>query len=263
MSDAVLEVDGLVAGYGGAPIITGICLTVKAGEISVVVGPNGAGKSTAIKAIAGVVHPSGGTVRLHGEQVAGLRSDVLTRRGLGYVPQVRNIFPSLTVRENLEMGGYGRKKGVREKIEDLLELFPDLRPAQRRAARTLSGGQRSMLATARGLMTDPRALLLDEPTAGLSPRYEAAVWQHIDAVRATGVGLLVVEQNTRRALRYANWGYVLVEGENKLDGPGRELLESEEVTELYIGGRSRGGRKRARNGTSPAARNGDEEEPAL
>lgn len=262
MSDVVLEVEGLTAGYGGAPIITGIGLTVRAGEISVVVGPNGAGKSTAIKSIAGVVHPSAGTVRLRGEQVAGLRADVLTRRGLGYVPQVRNIFPSLTVRENLEMGGYGRRKGIREKIDELMELFPDLRPAQRRAARTLSGGQRSMLATARGLMTDPVALLLDEPTAGLSPRYEAAVWRHIDAVRATGVGLLVVEQNTRRALRYANWGYVLVEGENKLDGPGRELLESEEVTELYIGGRTRGDRA-ARNGSSPAARDGDKEEPAL
>ncbi len=146
-----------------------------------------------------------------------------------------NTFPDLTVRENLEMGGYIRRHGVHERIEELCELFPDLRKSLRRKAGALSGGQRSMLAMARGLMLDPEVMLLDEPSAGLSPLLQKALWEQIEAVAATGVGICVVEQNTRRSLRHADWGYVLVLGKNRLDGPAHELLHDQEVIDLYVG----------------------------
>jgi ABC-type branched-subunit amino acid transport system ATPase component len=189
-----------------------------------------------MKAIAGVVRPSGGEITVCGQVTTGLTADKLVRRGMAYVPQVANVFPSLTVVENLEMGAYNRKSGVRQRIEELYELFPDLRPAARRPARTLSGGQRNMLAMARGLMSDPKVLLVDEPTAGMAPKFEAAVWQHIVQIRQTGVAVVVVEQNTRRTLTHADWAYVLVLGRNRLSGSPAQLLNNEEVVALYIGG---------------------------
>jgi branched-chain amino acid transport system ATP-binding protein len=167
--------------------------------------------------------------------MSGLPPEQMVRRGISYVPQVANVFPSLSVRENLEMGGYVRKSGVRERIEQMFDIFPDLRLASKRPARTLSGGQRNMLAMARGLMVDPRVMLLDEPTAGLSPRFESTVWQHILKVRDTGVAMVVVEQNTRRTLTHADHAYLLTLGQNRLDGSGRDLLEDEEVVALYVG----------------------------
>lgn len=237
MSDEpYLVINDLTAGYGGPPIIEGISLEARPGAITAIVGPNGAGKSTLMKAIAGVVRPSGGEIKVCGQVTTGLTADKLVRRGMAYVPQVANVFPSLTVVENLEMGAYNRKSGVRERIEELYELFPDLRPAARRPARTLSGGQRNMLAMARGLMSDPKVLLVDEPTAGMAPKFEAAVWQHIVQIRQTGVAVVVVEQNTRRTLTHADWAYVLVLGKNRLSGSPAQLLNNEEVVALYIGG---------------------------
>lgn len=237
MSDEpYLVINDLTAGYGGPPIIEGITLEARPGAITAIVGPNGAGKSTLMKAIAGVVRPSGGEIKVCGEVTTGLTADKLVRHGMAYVPQVANVFPSLTVVENLEMGGYTRKSGVRERIEELYELFPDLRPAAKRPAKTLSGGQRNMLAMARGLMSDPKVLLVDEPTAGMAPKFEAAVWQHIVQIRQTGVAVVVVEQNTRRTLTHADWAYVLVLGRNRLSGSPAQLLNDEEVVALYIGG---------------------------
>jgi branched-chain amino acid transport system ATP-binding protein len=195
-----LEVQGITAGYGAAPVIEDVSLTVASGHITAIVGPNGAGKSTLLKSLAGLVKVTSGSVKVGGKDISGTPTEKLARLGISYVPQVANTFPGMTVRENLEIGGYPRKHGVRERIEEMCELFPDLRPALGRKAGTLSGGQRSMLAMARGLMIDP-----------------------------------VVEQNTRRTLKYADWGYVLVLGRNRLDGPAKDLLDNDEVVNLYVG----------------------------
>jgi len=231
-----LTVKDLTAGYGGPPIIEGISIEARPGAITAIVGPNGAGKSTLMKAIAGVIRPSAGEIKVCGNATTGLTANKLVSRGMAYVPQVANVFPSLSVVENLEMGGYTRKSGVKARIEELYVLFPDLRAAARRPAGTLSGGQRNMLAMARGLMSDPKVLLVDEPTAGMAPKFESAVWEHIVQVRETGVAVLVVEQNTRRTLTYADWAYVLVLGKNRLSGSPAQLLNDEEVVALYIGG---------------------------
>jgi branched-chain amino acid transport system ATP-binding protein len=237
LSDLALGIQGLSAGYGGPPIIQDIVVRAKAGEITALVGPNGAGKSTLLKAIAGVIRPSAGTVTLGDVDVSGRAPEQLVRAGLSYVPQVANVFPNMTVRENLEMGGYVRRRhGLKARIVEMFALFPDLRTAARRPARTLSGGQRNMLAMARGLMTEPSVMLLDEPTAGLSPIYVTAVWDHVVAVRELGVAVVVVEQNTRRTLQYADWAFVLTLGRNALEGTGKELLANPEVANLYIGG---------------------------
>jgi ABC-type branched-subunit amino acid transport system ATPase component len=232
---AVLEAHSITAGYGGAPVIEDVSVRVPAGRITAIVGPNGAGKSTLLKVLAGVLRPSSGHMTLGGSVVKNLPPEKLVRLGLAYVPQVSNIFPELTVKENLEMGGYCRTSGLGQRIDELCALFPDLAISLRRRAGALSGGQRSMLAMARGLMLDPSVMLLDEPSAGLSPVFQAMLWQQIRTVAATGVGICVVEQNTRRTLRHADWGYVLVLGKNRLDGPAEQLRNDEEVVNLYIG----------------------------
>jgi branched-chain amino acid transport system ATP-binding protein len=230
-----LAVENLTAGYGGPPVVTDVSLTAKRGAITAIVGPNGAGKSTLLKAIAGLIRCTSGTVRVLGNDVTGQPAERFVSRGLAYVPQVANVFPELTVRENLDMGGYSRKGGVNERIEQLFQLFPDLRTSAQRKASILSGGQRTMLALARGLMVDPAVLILDEPSAGLAPRFQALIWERIEAIKATGVAVLVIEQNTRETLRHAEWAYVLVLGQNRLEGPGRQLLEDKEVVDLYVG----------------------------
>jgi ABC-type branched-subunit amino acid transport system ATPase component len=226
---------GITAGYGGPPVISDVTVKAAAGRITAIVGPNGAGKSTLLKAAVGLLQGTRGKVLLGSQDLTGLAPESIVRKGLAYVPQVSNIFPSLTVRENLRMGGYTRSKGVRERIDELCEMFPDLKVALRRDAWTLSGGQRNMLAIARGLMTDPVVMLLDEPTAGLAVRFEAKVWEHIVAVRASGVTVVVVEQNTRLALSNADWGYVMVLGKNRMEGVAHDLLNDEEVVALYVG----------------------------
>jgi branched-chain amino acid transport system ATP-binding protein len=231
----VLQVDALTVGYGGPPIVESVSMAAAQGRITAVVGPNGAGKSTLLKGIAGVLRPASGKVLLQGREVTRLSPEALVRKGMAYVPQVANVFPGLTVRENLEMGGYSRASGVRDRIERLYSLFPDLRTAAGRPARTLSGGQRNMLAMARGLMVDPAVLLLDEPSAGLSPIFQQTVWEQILRVRDTGVAIVIVEQNTRQTLTHADWAYVLTLGKNRLEGSGHDLLHDEEVVNLYIG----------------------------
>jgi ABC-type branched-subunit amino acid transport system ATPase component len=233
--EIVLRAEGVTAGYGGPPIIEDVSLTVYAKKITAIVGPNGAGKSTLLKALSGVLKVSGGEVYVRGEKTTNMPPEKLVKRGLGYVPQVSNVFPDLTVRENLEMGAYTRRRGVGERIDQLCELFPDLGASLRRRAGMLSGGQRSMLAMARALMLEPAVMLLDEPSAGLSPLLQAALWEQIEKIAATGVGICVVEQNTRRTLRHAHWGYILVLGHNRLDGPAQDLLHDETVVELYVG----------------------------
>jgi branched-chain amino acid transport system ATP-binding protein len=233
--EAVLEVHALTAGYGGPPVIDGVSMAARRGAITAVVGPNGAGKSTLLKAIAGLIRPTAGSVRVMGKDVTGLPAEKLVSKGLAYVPQVSNVFPELTIRENLDMGGYSRKGGVHERIEQLFKLFPDLAASSNRKAHTLSGGQRTMLALARGLMVDPAVLILDEPSAGLAPKFQGLIWERIEEIRATKVGVLVIEQNTRETLRHAQWAYVLVLGQNRLEGPGRDLLEDDEVINLYVG----------------------------
>ena len=233
--EVVLSTEGLTAGYGGPPIIEDISLTVRAGQITAIVGPNGAGKSTLLKALSGVLRVSRGEVYVQGQKTTNTPPEKLVKRGLGYVPQVSNIFPDLTVRENMEMGAYTRRRGAHARIDELCQLFPDLGTSLRRMAGMLSGGQRSMLAMARALMLKPVVMLLDEPSAGLSPLLQGALWEQVERISATGVGICVVEQNTRRTLRHAQWGYILVLGRNRLDGPAEELLHDESVVELYIG----------------------------
>jgi ABC-type branched-subunit amino acid transport system ATPase component len=241
VSETVVEVRGLRAGYvPEVDIVAELDLVVRRGEIVTVVGPNGAGKSTLVKAIAGLVPVREGSVRLRGEEIAGERPHRIIRRGLGYVPQLDNVFPSLTVEENLAMaGGALPKRELRERRERLEELFPPLVAARRRPAGLLSGGQRQMVAMARALVPEPSVLLLDEPSAGLAPAYVELVFEKVREIRDAGVTVLMVEQNARRALAMSDRGYVLELGRNRCEGPGRELLNNETVIELYLG---RGGR---------------------
>jgi branched-chain amino acid transport system ATP-binding protein len=233
---AHLSAEDVVVGYGGAPIVRGASLTVTPGALVCVVGPNGAGKSTLLKALAGELRLEQGTIRFLGEDVSRLPTEQRVGRGLGYVPQVANVFATLTVHENLLVGGYGRRAVVKSRVEAVCELFPDLRPALGRPAGTLSGGQRSMLALSRALMPEPKLLLLDEPTAGLAPLIEEQVWKHILTVREHGISVLVVEQNTRRALSHSGWGYVMVNGEVAAEGAGPDLLGRRELVDMYLGG---------------------------
>ena len=232
---SVLSVQGLTAGYGGAPVIDGVSVKAARGAITAIVGPNGAGKSTLLKAIAGLIRPSAGSVSVKGVDVTGQPAERMVSKGLAYVPQVANVFPDLTVRENLEMGAYSRKSGVKERIEQLFQLFPDLKASSHLRASSLSGGQRTMLALARGLMVDPVVLILDEPSAGLAPRFQGLIWDRIEEIKASGVAVLVIEQNTRETLRHAQWAYVLVLGKNRLEGTGADLLDDDEVVNLYVG----------------------------
>jgi ABC-type branched-subunit amino acid transport system ATPase component len=230
----VLAAQGIFAGYGGEDIVKNASIEAMDGKITVLLGPNGAGKSTLLKAIIGLIPRSAGRLELRGVDASGWSTERLVDEGVSYVPQLQNVFPSLTVIENLEVGAYRMRAGVGARVTEMLDLFPDLRKATRRPAKTLSGGERSLLALARGLMTRPHLLLVDEPTAGLSPKNELAVWDHLDLVRQTGVAVLVVEQNVKRALQYADVGYVLVLGTTVLHGPPSDLL-GDRLTALYIG----------------------------
>ncbi len=236
MSQSVLSVHNLEAGYvRSVPIIRGINLNIEQGEIVTVLGPNGAGKSTLIKAIAGLVSVFGGDVQLEQTDITGLAPHTMVNRGLAYVPQTSNIFRRLTVQENLEMGGYTRKSGLKERMEHIYELFPDLARLRRYPAGKLSGGQRQMVAVGRALMVDPKLLMLDEPSAGLSPKLVGAVFTQVRRVRETGVTVLIVEQNARAALLISDRGYVLAEGKEQISDRADTLLHNPEIGELYLG----------------------------
>jgi branched-chain amino acid transport system ATP-binding protein len=232
----MLEASGLVGGYGGADILKSVDIAVDDGEIVVIVGPNGAGKSTAMKAIFGLVMVREGRVQFRGDDITNAAPDSLVHRGMAYVPQERNVFPTLTVHENLEMGAYIRRDDFRAVIDQVYELFPPLKEKRKQVAGELSGGQRQMVAFGRALMTEPALLLLDEPTAGLSPLFMEEIFERVIAVNKTGVGILMVEQNARQALGVAHRGYVLATGENRFTDAGKALLANREVVESFLGG---------------------------
>jgi ABC-type branched-subunit amino acid transport system ATPase component len=233
----ILDVSGLRAGYvPEVDILAGVDVHVLEGEIVTIVGANGAGKSTLVKAVVGLVPVRDGSVLLRGSSIAGERPHRIDRRGVGYVPQLDNVFPAMTVEENLGIAARGLPKAEllarRERMES---LFPALVAARRRPAGLLSGGQRQMVAMARALMAEPSVLLLDEPSAGLAPDYVDLVFQKVREIRDSGVTVLMVEQNARRALAMSDRGYVLELGRNRFEGTGRELLDNETVVELYLG----------------------------
>ena len=211
---------------------------MRQGEIVTVIGPNGAGKSTLVKTIFGLLQPRGGRVLFRGEEISGRRTHDITRSGLSYVPQLDNVFKSLTVEENLEIGSLDSSR-TGEQVERMYELFPRLGERRSQTAGTMSGGERQMLAMARALMPDPQVLLLDEPSAGLAPAFVEATFEKIEEINRAGVTIVMVEQNARRALGMSNQGYVLDLGTNRFEGPGRELLEDPKVAELYLGGTAR------------------------
>ncbi len=232
----LLNALGMWGGYGGVDIVMGCSIEVDRGEISAIVGPNGAGKSTAMKAILGLVKLRQGEVLLDGENITSLSPELRVSRGIAFVPQTENVFPSLTVEENLEMGAYLRRTGVDESKEQIYALFPILKDKRRQDAGELSGGQRQQLAVARALMTTPTLLMLDEPTAGVAPIVVNELFDQILHIKETGIGIIMVEQNARQALEIADFGYVMVNGENRYTDTGKSLLADAEVRRTFIGG---------------------------
>ena len=223
-------------GYGGADILSDCSIEVERGKISVIVGPNGAGKSTAMKAIFGMIDLREGSVLLNGEDISDLAPQARVRKGMAFVPQSHNVFASLTVNENLEMGAYLRSDDIDSSIKQVYDLFPVLQEKRRQAAGELSGGQRQQLAFGRGLMTQPELLMLDEPTAGVSPIVMDGLFDRILEIKESNIGILIVEQNARQSLEIADVGYVLVNGENRHTGSGKTLLANAEVRRSFLGG---------------------------
>jgi ABC-type branched-subunit amino acid transport system ATPase component len=234
---ALLDVRHVSSGYGEMTILHDISVRVEAGEAVTLIGPNGAGKSTLLKTIFGLLAPTEGRLLFNDTDITGLKPPALVRRGLSYVPQVDNVFPSLTVQENLEMGAFVRGDSFAERLEEMYTFFPALRLKRKQRVGALSGGERQMVAMGRALMLDPLLLLLDEPSAGLSPRLVGMVFAKIAEINLTGVALLIVEQNAREALRLSHRGYVMAGGQVRLEGKGDQLLHDAEVARLYLGGR--------------------------
>ncbi|GAA0647753.1 ABC transporter ATP-binding protein [Salarchaeum japonicum] len=232
----LLELDGLDAGYGDLQVLSGVDLHVEDGEYVTIVGPNGAGKSTAMKSVFGLTTHMGGSIRFRDENVHTADTADLIDRGITYVPQSDNIFTSLTVRENLEMGVYVEDTVPENVLDEVFDHFPILEERQQQRAGTMSGGQRQMLAMGCALMADPDLLLLDEPSAGLAPDLVQEMFDRIDDINQAGTAILMVEQNAKAALRRCDRGYVLVNGENAYDGPGRTLLDDPEVRQRFLGG---------------------------
>ena len=238
MSEVVLKTESVVAGYTPeVDILNGVDMEVREGEIVTIVGPNGAGKSTLMKAIFGLLRPREGTVTLGEEEITGYAPHTVTRKGVAYVAQLDNVFPSLTVRENLELGAIAGGEGsIDDRIERQYELFPRLSERRTQAAGTMSGGERQMVAMARALMPDPRLVLVDEPSAGLAPAFVDAIFEKLVEINESGVTILMVEQNAKRALSMSDRGYVLDLGKSRFTGPGKELIADPKVADLYLGG---------------------------
>ncbi|WP_323021312.1 ABC transporter ATP-binding protein [Pararhodobacter sp.] len=234
--EAVLIGEAMTGGYGAADILHSCTIAVDKGQVAVIVGPNGAGKSTAMKAVFGMLNLRKGQVRLNGEDITALSPQDRVARGMGFVPQVRNIFPSMTVEENLEMGAFIRTDDYRETMAQIYDLFPILKDKRRQAAGELSGGQRQQVAVGRALMTKPSVLMLDEPTAGVSPIVMDELFDRIIEIARTGISILMVEQNARQALEIADKGYVLVQGANRYTDTGQALLADPEVRRSFLGG---------------------------
>ena len=237
MSEPLLAVEGVVAGYTAADeVLKGVDLRVEANEIVAILGPNGAGKSTLVKTIAGLLAPSRGRIMLDGRAIAGHAPREISRLGVAYVPQEQNVFPTMSVRENLEMGGYVDPKGSARRIEQAFARFPMLARRRRVAARSLSGGERQVLAMAMALMVDPRLLLLDEPSAGLSPLAAQRLFDDVVAIHRAGVAIAMVEQNAREALTVADRAYILVDGRNHRDGAAAALAADPDIRRVFLGG---------------------------
>ena len=226
----------MTGGYGGADILKGCTISVESGEIVVIVGPNGAGKSTAMKAMFGMLDLRAGSVLLNGDDITSLPPQHRVQRGMGFVPQTQNVFTSMTVEENLEMGGFIRSDDFNDTIEEIYNLFPVLREKRAQPAGELSGGQRQQVAVGRALMTQPKVLMLDEPTAGVSPIVMDELFDRIIDVARTGIAILMVEQNAKQALAIADRGYVLVQGENRYTDSGAALLANPDVRRAFLGG---------------------------
>jgi len=233
----ILEAKNVTAGYTPElNILNRVNLIVKSGQIVSIIGPNGAGKSTLLKTIFGLLTPREGTITFKGDKISGLNPDQIARKGISYVPQVNNVFPSLTIEENLEMGAFIRNDDFTPQMEEVYELFPVLRERKNQKAGQLSGGQRQMVAMGRALMLNPELLLLDEPSAGLAPMMVEMIFEKIIDINKAGVSIMIVEQNAREALKMADHGYVLAMGKNVLDDSGEALLANKEVGRLYLGG---------------------------
>ncbi|MGD2268916.1 MAG: ABC transporter ATP-binding protein [Desulfobacterales bacterium] len=232
----ILQVEKVTAGYTEIDILFEVDLKVETGHIVSVIGPNGAGKSTLLKTVFGILKPRNGKITLKSEDISGLKPDRVAKRGISYVPQVDNVFPSLTIEENLEMGAFIRTDDYSGRMEEIYELFPVLGERKNQKAGQLSGGQRQMVAMGRALMLDPEVLLLDEPSAGLAPVLVSSIFEKIVEINTTGVSMIIVEQNAREALKMAHHGYVLAMGKNVLDDSGDALLNNKEVGRLYLGG---------------------------
>ena len=236
MSAPILVAENIVGGYSDLDILKGASVEVHAGEVVCIIGPNGAGKSTLVKAIMGLVDVRGGRVLIDGQDVTGKSPSTLVAAGIGYVPQLANVFPKLTVNENLDMGAFLRREGVETMRERVFEIFPMLRERASERVGRMSGGQRQMVAIGRALMMEPKVLLLDEPSAGLAPNLQDQVFEQVRAIAATGTGILLVEQNAKKALAKSDRGIVLDQGRNKYAGTGAALLADENVGRLYLGG---------------------------
>lgn len=232
----LIDVKGVVGGYGGAPILNGVNIAIEASDIGVIVGPNGAGKSTTLKAIFGLLRVTAGSIVFDGHEVQNSLPDKLVPLGLGFVPQEKNVFTSMTVEENFEMGAFTRRDDFADTLTWVFDMFPDMKAKRRQPAGELSGGQRQMVAMGRALMSKPKLLMLDEPSAGLSPRYVLEIFEQIVKVNQTGVGILMVEQNARQALAFASRGFVLANGQNRFTGTGKELIADPEVAKSFLGG---------------------------
>jgi ABC-type branched-subunit amino acid transport system ATPase component len=235
MTDPILNVRDLRAGYGDEDTLHSVSLAVPGRSIVAIIGPNGSGKSTLLKAIYGLIPVRAGSVSLAGNELAGMRPHRITALGVNMVPQLANVFPDLSVFENLEVGAILNRNRLRERLESVLVALPALRGLLSRRAATLSGGQRQMLAVGRALMSDPRLLILDEPSAGLAPRVQDEVFAIVRTINGLGVSVLMVEQRARQCLAIADYGYVLEQGRNRLEGPASALLQNPEVVRLYLG----------------------------
>jgi branched-chain amino acid transport system ATP-binding protein len=233
---SLLSVDSIRGGYGDVDILHGVSLSVAPGEIVVIIGPNGAGKSTAMKAVFGLVRIREGRIVYRDQAITNLRPDQVVRAGICYVPQEHNVFPSLTVEENLDMGAFIRNDDVSKERQTVYELFPALYEKRKQQAGALSGGQRQMVAMGRALMLNPQLILLDEPTAGLAPGIVQQMFENILKINELGVSILMVEQNAKQALKMAHRGYVLTTGRNRYEDTGQNLLDNREVAEMFLGG---------------------------